>query len=219
MEDRRDELAIYRANSLARSTRHPAASPPGRRRDAAAGAPAAQPTTGPAGSAGDVIELRAEDKDAAALAHDVAVAARELAAATRKVRTVEIPDTDHAALDRLLAARDRAVAAFDRTQAALDRHRAAEYLRRTYRDTLTGTLQREVGRDQLGREVDRAHRMKEPMAVAFVDVDQLKRINDERGHAAGDEALRAVGNALRTALRSYDIVMRYGGDEFVCALP
>ena len=54
--------------------------------------------------------------------------------------------------------------------------------------------------------------------MAFVDVDHLKAVNDSRGHAAGDKLLRQVADALRTKLRPYDIVIRYGGDEFVCVM-
>jgi diguanylate cyclase (GGDEF)-like protein len=52
-----------------------------------------------------------------------------------------------------------------------------------------------------------------------VDVDGLKRRNDELGHAAGDDALVAVARALITGLRGYDHVIRWGGDEFLCVLP
>ena len=131
-----------------------------------------------------------------------------------------LPDPDQEALtDRLLAARDRAEAALDRKQAALDRQRAAEYLRRTYRDGLTGALQREAGTDRLQREADRTHRAGGILTIAFLDVNGLKQVNDVGGHAAGDQVLRAVGSALAQRLRTYDLVVRWGGDEFVCALP
>jgi diguanylate cyclase (GGDEF)-like protein len=55
--------------------------------------------------------------------------------------------------------------------------------------------------------------------VAFVDIDKLKSINDLEGHAAGDRTIRQVADALRSSLRSYDLLIRYGGDEFVCAMP
>jgi diguanylate cyclase (GGDEF)-like protein len=66
-------------------------------------------------------------------------------------------------------------------------------------------------------EIDRAHRTKEPFVLAFVDVDGLKASNDSRGHAAGDNILRVLGSELRAVVRSYDPVVRVGGDEFVCA--
>jgi diguanylate cyclase (GGDEF)-like protein len=72
---------------------------------------------------------------------------------------------------------------------------------------------------QLQREVDRAHRAPEHLVVTFVDVDGLKRVNDTMGHLAGDSLLVAVAESLRQCLRSYDLIMRFGGDEFVCALP
>jgi diguanylate cyclase (GGDEF)-like protein len=67
--------------------------------------------------------------------------------------------------------------------------------------------------------VDHANRSDEPIAFAFLDVDALKATNDTLGHATGDLLLHELGEALRHGLRSYDIVVRYGGDEFVCALP
>ena len=53
---------------------------------------------------------------------------------------------------------------------------------------------------------------------AFVDVDGLKRVNDRDGHAAGDHVLRTLAATLRSNLRSFDPIVRYGGDEFVCGL-
>jgi diguanylate cyclase (GGDEF)-like protein len=217
----RDELAARRA----RSVQHPSVFAPGTRPPvpgALSGA-ATDPRLERVGAA-ETADHRADEREAAADARDEAAAARDDAGASRaavsaRVRTVRIPDEDHAALDRLLAARDRVTAAADRRQAALDRRQAAEYLRRTYRDRLTGALQRDAGYDQLTGEVERAHRATTPLVISFLDVDGLKRVNDEQGHAAGDEMLRAVGTALRDGLRSYDVVVRYGGDEFVCALP
>ena len=54
--------------------------------------------------------------------------------------------------------------------------------------------------------------------LAFVDIDGLKDVNDREGHAAGDALLRAVAAAMKSKLRSYDPIVRVGGDEFVCAL-
>ena len=64
----------------------------------------------------------------------------------------------------------------------------------------------------------RAQRTEHPFVLAFVDVDGLKAVNDSRGHAAGDQLLRHVVDALRANLRSYDLLVRFGGDEFICAL-
>ena len=143
--------------------------------------------------------------------HDPAVAL--------KAGRVVVDDAARLAADLMLAARDRAAAALDRHEAALDRLHAADYLRRSYRDQLTQTLHRDAGADLLNREIDRAHRVGEPLAVAFLDVVGLKAINDAHGHDAGDGVLRAVGESLRDGLRSYDVAVRWGGDEFVCVLP
>jgi len=68
------------------------------------------------------------------------------------------------------------------------------------------------------REMARARRTEQPLIVAYVDVDGLKTINDSLGHAAGDTTLLKVANALQAGLRSYDVIIRYGGDEFVCVV-
>ena len=118
---------------------------------------------------------------------------------------------------REAAAESRAAQA-DRDEARADRERAAAHLARAYRDDLTGALSRRPGRECLEREITRAHAARTPLTVVFADVDGLKRVNDQRGHASGDHLLHAVGAALVNNLRPYDIVIRYGGDEFVCAL-
>jgi diguanylate cyclase (GGDEF)-like protein len=57
------------------------------------------------------------------------------------------------------------------------------------------------------------------LLVAFIDVDELRSINNSRGHAAGDRMLVEVVEALRTNLRPYDVILRFGGDEFLCVCP
>ena len=69
------------------------------------------------------------------------------------------------------------------------------------------------------REIARCRRSGAGLVFAYCDLDGLKRVNDERGHAAGDELLKGLAEAIRSRLRSYDPVVRIGGDEFVCGLP
>jgi len=122
------------------------------------------------------------------------------------------------AAQRGAAALDREEAALDRRQAALDRAAAAEELALEGFDYVTGALRRRVGVAAIQREMDRTARSGESLVVAFIDVDGLKRVNDELGHETGDELLRETVNAIKKRLRSYDVITRIGGDEFVCSL-
>ena len=86
-------------------------------------------------------------------------------------------------------------------------------------DELTGVLRRAAGVSMAEREIARSRRHNTPLTVAFIDVDGLKEANDAKGHTAGDDLLRALVHSLREGLRAEDILLRYGGDEFVCVLP
>lgn len=86
-------------------------------------------------------------------------------------------------------------------------------------DELTGALRRGAGLDALQREIDRHRRVGgKGVVLAFIDVDGLKQVNDTQGHAAGDELLHGVARVLHERLRSYDLVIRWGGDEFIVVL-
>ena len=71
----------------------------------------------------------------------------------------------------------------------------------------------------LGQELGRASRFDRPIALLMVDVDHLREVNTMHGHVAGDRALVAVAEALRSATREYDVPARFGGDEFCVLLP
>lgn len=156
----------------------------------------------------------AEDRDRAADERDRAADDRDRAAEESDwaARALSMGEREQAAHDRELAADDREEAAHDREQAARDRDEAGL-------DDLTSALRRDRGLADLGREIERARRSNGRLVVAFIDVDRLKEVNDTHGHAAGDQLLRDVAAALKYGLRSYDVVVRYGGDEFVCGLP
>ena len=81
-------------------------------------------------------------------------------------------------------------------------------------DGLTGCLNHAAMQDTLRREIERATRGGRSLSVALVDLDDFKQVNEEHGHQVGDEVLRQVGEALRQSVRVYDVVARYGGDEF-----
>lgn len=125
---------------------------------------------------------------------------------------------DDAWHDRVAGAGDRVQAAGDRAAAAADRQAAARDRRLAAVDGLTGVYTREAGLAEIERDVARAGRARHPLVLAFVDVDQLKAVNDTFGHAAGDQLLQKVASTLTAALRPYDLVIRYGGDEFLCAI-
>lgn len=86
-------------------------------------------------------------------------------------------------------------------------------------DPLTGVANRRSLIAALDRDVARAQRMREPMALMMVDIDHFKDVNDQYGHPAGDRVLCSVVNVLRQRVRAQDLVGRYGGEEFMVLLP
>jgi diguanylate cyclase (GGDEF)-like protein len=81
-------------------------------------------------------------------------------------------------------------------------------------DALTGCLNHAALHETLRRETQRSKRTGRELSVVLVDLDHFKQVNERHGHLVGDEVLRRVGMALRQAIRPYDFVARYGGDEF-----
>jgi diguanylate cyclase (GGDEF)-like protein len=184
-------------------------------------------------------DLVASERDRVATLHDLEFAARDATWASdgRAATDGEILSgaawTDNpasayrraAAEARARAAADRAQAAADREQAARDRARAQKDREALLRqlaiaetDPLTGARTRGPGLADLDREVHRARRTTGQLVVAYIDVVGLKAVNDTYGHAAGDELLQHAVRVIRAQLRSYDLIMRIGGDEFLCAL-
>ncbi len=135
-------------------------------------------------------------------------------------------DRARAAADRAKAAEDRVRAAADRKEASKQRaeaQRAAAEAKRNYElaanDELTGARARKIGLDEVAREIERSRRTGTKLTLAFMDVDRLKEVNDTHGHPAGDALLVSVVETVKTHVRPYDVIVRYGGDEFLCAMP
>lgn len=126
-------------------------------------------------------------------------------------RNTALTDRGAGASERTFAERDRATSSDDREVSAQERDSASM-------DGLTGAYTRDAGLVELEREMSRARRTGESLVLAFLDVDQLKSVNDSGGHAAGDRMLTEVAHTAREVLRPYDLIIRYGGDEFVCAI-
>jgi diguanylate cyclase (GGDEF)-like protein len=178
-----------------------------------------------------IRDQKAVARDFTASTRDQAAADRDTAADVRERRAVEegnklgealitllrslrvsgASTRERASVERILAAADRQAAAADREQAATDRNYAG-------RDELTGVLRRGAGEIALTREIERSRRSGRSLVLAMIDIDSLKAVNDNQGHAAGDALLRDVPTAIATALRPYDVTVRWGGDEFVCGL-
>ena len=98
--------------------------------------------------------------------------------------------------------------------------RAREELRdQATHDSLTRLWNRGAICEILQRELDRAKRVNSPLSILLADIDFFKRINDTYGHLAGDAALREAANSMLSAVRPYDGIGRYGGEEFLIVLP
>jgi diguanylate cyclase (GGDEF)-like protein len=97
--------------------------------------------------------------------------------------------------------------------------RIDELKRLSTTDPLTGLANRRAFEARLRDEWRRANRSTLPLSLLLIDIDGLKRINDERGHAAGDRVLRTAAHAIKAAMRSTDFGARWGGDEFAIVAP
>jgi diguanylate cyclase (GGDEF)-like protein len=86
-------------------------------------------------------------------------------------------------------------------------------------DQLTGLYNRRSGEQRLAEEISRAERHERPLTLVMLDLDELKQINDEFGHAAGDLVLKAFAERIQRAIRGSDLGVRLGGDEFMVLLP
>jgi len=108
--------------------------------------------------------------------------------------------------------------AMQRSQRAL--HGAQEELRRLEAtDSLTGVMSRRAFLEQAQREISRARRYGRPVALLMLDFDHFKQINDNHGHAVGDEVLRGSIGVCKAELREQDLLGRMGGEEFCAVLP
>jgi diguanylate cyclase (GGDEF)-like protein len=199
--------------------------------------------------AAEARDVSAEARDYGALARDQAAEARDVAMAERDavserdagVRLVTGADIVvraagarkraerqrvQAAGQRALAAKDRQDASRDREQADADRHRAVidrEALSRQVAvaetDPVTGARALAAGLTELDHELDRCRETGGLLVVAYVDVVAPAALGDKTGHSASDELLtRAVG-LVSEHLRSFDLIIRIGGDQFLCAMP
>jgi diguanylate cyclase (GGDEF)-like protein len=176
-------------------------------------------------------------RDRAAAARDLAMAQRDghddpravtgaeivMRAAEQRRRAAEyralaVEHRRQAALDREAAAADRAQGARDRMRALADCHTFANALATAETDPLTGARSRAAGLADLDREVNRCHRLASPLVAAHIDAVGLRRVNDSDGYDAGDRLLKRVVALIGEHLRSYDLIIRVGGDEFLCAI-
>lgn len=125
------------------------------------------------------------------------------------VRRIEAPATARTAME-LMAAEARIA----ELESALNEARQAAFT-----DALTGALNRRGFDEAYQRELARSRRNGSSLAIALIDLDDFKRLNDTMGHQAGDDALIHLVKCLRAALRPSDILCRFGGEEFVLLLP
>ncbi len=98
-------------------------------------------------------------------------------------------------------------------------HRAQRLLHLGARDRLTGLYNRGHFDRALQLEFERSKRYQHPIALAILDIDHFKEVNDQHGHPTGDRVLRAIADRLAAGVRRTDVVARYGGEEFVVLFP
>ena len=97
--------------------------------------------------------------------------------------------------------------------------RANQFQQESVTDELTGLHNHRYLEERLPEELSRAKRYEQPVSFLMIDIDDFKKYNDRNGHEAGNEALQNVAQCLKDGLRSADVAMRYGGEEFCILLP
>jgi diguanylate cyclase (GGDEF)-like protein len=115
---------------------------------------------------------------------------------------------------RMQLALGQQVSALDKMEA-----RTEEVYKLALLDSLTGLYNRRCGEQRLGTEIARTRRNGLPLTIIMLDLNGLKQINDEYGHAAGDELIKFFALRLNKAIRGSDLAVRLGGDEFLLMLP
>ena len=146
------------------------------------------------------------------------------------LRIRQLQDKRHQTIGKLIILRD--VSAEYQTKIAL--HKANQFLasrlreiealrdqlkEQAVRDALTGLFNRRYFEEMMQVELVKAKRNNSHLAVILIDIDHFKHVNDTYGHQAGDCALQAFANLIKANIRSSDIACRYGGEEFIIALP
>ena len=115
---------------------------------------------------------------------------------------------------------DRVSAIVPDRKASLDMPEDVEALQHlASTDPLTGVANRRGGEKHIANEISRAKREKRPLSCILIDIDRFKAVNDTFGHQAGDQLLRDISALLRRTVRAYDILVRWGGEEFLLVLP
>jgi diguanylate cyclase (GGDEF)-like protein len=138
----------------------------------------------------------------------------QLAAAQREAEIHRLRHVELADVNAELAQVNRSLRAADEQKTRL----LEQLERQTYEDSLTGLGNRRLLDKRFGDEFDRAVRHGRPLAVALIDIDHFKRINDRYSHAVGDAALKELARLLTGSIRHTDLVVRMGGEEFVLVL-
>jgi diguanylate cyclase (GGDEF)-like protein len=165
----------------------------------------------------ELASREAADGNAATSA-EIVERAEEIRRGATADRAAAVEGRARASLAREQAALDREQAARDRLRARAERDALRHQLAIAETDPLTGARTRGPGLADLDHEIDRARRTTDRLAVAYVDIVGLKAENDTHGHGAGDALLQRAVHAIRDHLRSYDTVVRIGGDEFLCVM-
>jgi diguanylate cyclase (GGDEF)-like protein/PAS domain S-box-containing protein len=137
---------------------------------------------------------------------------------TRYLLTTKVPLTDYTGKTNGLVGIGRNVTELKAVESQLENARD-ELAFKAAHDALTGLINRAAILEHLDRELARCAREKGSVAVLLADLDHFKKINDTYGHATGDEVLRETAHRLLNSVRIYDLVGRYGGEEFLIVLP